>query len=65
MLAKDIGIPLEAGSRIIMQVHYNLLEGASPDTSSARLRLAPGTARLSPGDHAAAGSGRAAPAARK
>ncbi len=48
VLAKDIGIPLEAGSRIIMQVHYNLLEGSDPDTSSARLRLAPGTADLDP-----------------
>ncbi len=46
MLADDIGVPLKAGSRIIMQVHYNLLEGSSPDTSSARLRLAPGTADL-------------------
>ena len=48
VLAKDVGIPLEAGSRIIMQVHYNLLEGSHPDTSSARLRLAPGTADLDP-----------------
>ncbi len=48
MLAQDIGIPLEAGSRIIMQVHYNLLEGSQPDTSSARLRLAQGTADLDP-----------------
>ena len=31
-----------------MQVHYNLLEGSHPDTSSARLRLAPGTADLDP-----------------
>jgi hypothetical protein len=46
VLAKDIGIPLEAGSRIIMQVHYNLLEASHPDTSSARLRLAPGSADL-------------------
>jgi len=46
VLAKDIGIPLEAGSRIVMQVHYNLLEGSHPDTSSARLRLAPGSADL-------------------
>ena len=48
VLAKDIGIPLEAGSRIIMQVHYNLREGSHPDTSSTRLRLAPGTADLAP-----------------
>ncbi len=39
-LAPDLGIPLAAGSRIIMQVHYNLLAGKSPDTSSARLRIA-------------------------
>ena len=46
VLDQDIGVPMEAGSRIIMQVHYNLLEGSHPDTSSARLRLAPGTADL-------------------
>lgn len=48
ILASDIGVPLEAGSRIIMQVHYNLLEGSEPDTTSTRLRLAPGTADLDP-----------------
>ncbi len=48
VLAPDIGIPLESGSRIIMQVHYNLLAGHGADTSSARLRLAPGTADLDP-----------------
>lgn len=48
LLASDIGIPLEAGSRIVMQVHYNLLAGKGSDTSSARLRLAPGTAKLEP-----------------
>lgn len=36
------GVKLRAGSRIIMQVHYNLLAGAAPDTSAAQLRLAPG-----------------------
>ena len=46
ILAPDVGIPLERGSRIIMQVHYNLLEGSAPDVSSARLRLAPGSADL-------------------
>ena len=46
MLEPDIGMPLEAGSRIVMQVHYNLRAGDDPDTSSARLRLAPGTADL-------------------
>ncbi|MGZ5407207.1 MAG: monooxygenase [Aeromicrobium sp.] len=48
LLAPDIGIPLEAGSRIVMQVHYNLRAGKGSDTTSARLRLAPGTAWLSP-----------------
>ncbi|UUZ58523.1 hypothetical protein [Nocardioides sp. B-3] len=36
------GVKLRAGSRIIMQVHYNLPAGTSPDTSAAQLRLAPG-----------------------
>ena len=37
------GTRLAKGSRIVMQVHYNLLAGAQPDTSAAMLRLAPGT----------------------
>ena len=41
VLAKDIGMPLEKGSRVVMQVHYNLLAGRGPDTTAARLRLAP------------------------
>ena len=36
---KGLGETLPAGSRIIMQVHYNLLAGAAPDTSAAELRL--------------------------
>lgn len=36
------GVRLAKGSRIVMQVHYNLLAGAEPDTSAAQLRLAPG-----------------------
>jgi hypothetical protein len=48
MLAGDIGIPLEPGSRIIMQVHYNLLAGTGADVSSTQLRLAPGSADLAP-----------------
>ena len=36
------GVKLRADSRIIMQVHYNLLAGTSPDVSAAQLRLAPG-----------------------
>jgi hypothetical protein len=48
LMSSDVGIPLAAGSRIIMQVHYNLLAGSGEDTSSARLRLAPGTTDLEP-----------------
>jgi hypothetical protein len=36
---KGLGESLPAGSRVIMQVHYNLLAGAEPDTSAAELRL--------------------------
>lgn len=31
-----------------MQVHYNLMQSSGPDTSSARLRIAPGQADLEP-----------------
>jgi hypothetical protein len=34
------GTRLEKGSRIVMQVHYNLLVGDDPDVSAARLRVA-------------------------
>jgi hypothetical protein len=36
---KGLGEALPAGSRVVMQVHYNLLEGSAPDTSAAELRL--------------------------
>ncbi len=36
------GVRLAKGSRVVMQVHYNLLAGQQPDTSAAQLRLAPG-----------------------
>ena len=39
------GIRLAEGSRIVMQVHYNLLAGQQPDTSAAQLRLAPAKRR--------------------
>ena len=42
VMADDVGIPLEAGSQVIMQVHYNLLAGPEPDVTAARLRLTPG-----------------------
>ena len=40
VLAPDLGMPVGAGSRIVMQVHYNLLAGRTADQSSARLRVA-------------------------
>ncbi|MBM6400407.1 hypothetical protein [Phycicoccus sonneratiae] len=39
VMAKDIGIPLEAGSRLVVQMHYNLLAGSGTDRSTVRLRL--------------------------
>jgi hypothetical protein len=48
VMPSDVGVPLPKGSRIIMQVHYNLLAGPRPDLSSAQLRLAPGTKKLAP-----------------
>jgi hypothetical protein len=43
-----LGVELEAGTRIAMQVHYNLLAGDAPDVSAAQLRLAPPEADLEP-----------------
>ncbi len=40
------GVPLPAGSQIVMQVHYNLLNGRTPDRSRAVLTIAPSTAKL-------------------
>ena len=40
VLAPDVGMPVEARARIIMQVHYNLLAGQEPDQSAAKLRVA-------------------------
>jgi mono/diheme cytochrome c family protein len=45
-LPEGTGVPLAAGSRIVMQVHYNLLNGRSADRSRAVLTLAPATAAL-------------------
>jgi Copper type II ascorbate-dependent monooxygenase, C-terminal domain len=42
------GVRLDAGSRIVMQVHYNLLEGSSPDVSSTQLRWMKGSRDLTP-----------------
>ena len=42
------GVDLQAGSRIVMQVHYNLLNGSRPDRSRAVLTTVPATAALTP-----------------
>ncbi|MBL0749636.1 hypothetical protein [Nocardioides baculatus] len=41
VIKPGFGIRLASGSRIVMQVHYNLLAGQEPDTSATQLRLAP------------------------
>ena len=46
--APGFGTPLAAGTQIVMQVHYNLLGGLGPDRSATLLRLAPGSADLTP-----------------
>jgi hypothetical protein len=48
LLAPDIGIPLERGSLLVLQVHYNLLHGAMPDRTAVDLRLS--TKALTPLD---------------
>jgi hypothetical protein len=45
-LPDGTGIPIRAGSRIVMQVHYNLLNGRAPDRSRAVLTVAPASAGL-------------------
>ncbi|WP_345505978.1 hypothetical protein [Terrabacter aeriphilus] len=39
VLPADVGIPVEKGSLLVMQVHYNLRHGVAPDRTSVRLRL--------------------------
>ena len=41
----------QAGSRIVMQVHYNLLKGAAPDVSSTQLRWMDGDRDLTAAAH--------------
>jgi hypothetical protein len=42
------GVPLAARSRIVMQVHYNLLQGRGPDRSRAVLTTVPASTGLTP-----------------
>jgi hypothetical protein len=46
--APGFGEPFPAGSRIVMQVHYNLLAGTEPDRSAAELRLTPASSKIKP-----------------
>jgi hypothetical protein len=47
-----VGFPVAAGTQIVLQIHYNLLatkgKPGPVDQSSARLRLMPGTAAVTP-----------------
>jgi mono/diheme cytochrome c family protein len=47
-LRAGTGIELPAGSRIVMQVHYNLLNGVRPDRSRAVLTTVPANRGLEP-----------------
>jgi hypothetical protein len=40
VLAEDLGIPLTMGSRLVVQMHYSLLNGSGTDRSKVRLRVA-------------------------
>ena len=41
------GIALEAGQKMILEIHYNLLNGSQPDQTSVELMLEPSVARPS------------------
>jgi hypothetical protein len=45
-LPSGTGVLLHKGAKIVMQVHYNLIEAAGPDRSQAQLRLRPATTPL-------------------
>jgi mono/diheme cytochrome c family protein len=47
-LPEGTGVSLPAGSQIVMQVHYNLLNGRAPDRSRALLTVAPAATGLRP-----------------
>jgi len=51
------GRRLAAGSRIVLQMHYDLREGTKPDETAVRLRLMPGTVDLRCGFAAAMSCG--------
>lgn len=45
---RGFGEEFGQGSRIVMQVHYNLLAGKQPDRSATELRVAPASAKITP-----------------
>jgi mono/diheme cytochrome c family protein len=47
-LPDGTGVSLPAGSGIVMQVHYNLLNGRAPDRSRALLTVAPASSDVTP-----------------
>lgn len=47
-LPRGTGVLLRSGDKIVMQVHYNLIEAAGPDRSRAELRLRPASTHLIP-----------------
>jgi Copper type II ascorbate-dependent monooxygenase, C-terminal domain len=47
-LPEGTGVSIAAGSRIVMQVHYNLLNGRAPDRSRAVLTVARASTGLTP-----------------
>jgi hypothetical protein len=47
-LPHGTGVLLHKGAKIVMQVHYNLIEASGPDRSSAQLRLRPASTKLIP-----------------
>jgi hypothetical protein len=52
VLKQDVGFPMEAGSLVLLQIHYNLLatqgRTGEADRSGVRLRLTKGTAATEP-----------------
>ena len=47
-LPAGTGVLLHKGAKVVMQVHYNLIEASGPDRSRAQLRLRPATTHLTP-----------------
>jgi hypothetical protein len=47
-LPTGTGVLLHKGAKIVMQVHYNLIEASGPDRSQAWLRLRPAATKLTP-----------------